>query len=1066
MFPNSTIYGHKIHLCGQQLIYYGFLTLFAMFISIRTNAQADPFVVSGTIVDNKGESLPGVSVKVKGTGRATTSRNDGKYSISAKTGEMLVFSYLGFEVREIRVGTSHLLNVTLAEQINELNDVVVVGYGTMKRASLTTAQTSIKAADIEKTVNTTFDQALQGRAAGVLVTSNSAQPGGSLSVNIRGVSTINGTNEPLYVIDGVQIQPELSDFGITSSANPLAGLNPSDIETMEVLQGPSATAIFGSRGTNGVVMITTKRGKSGETRVSYDLLYSVQDRPDLLPVMDLKQYATMMNDVRDALGDPRLPEFNNPSILGVGSDWQSSMYRRVPLAKHQVTVSGGTDKTRFYLAGEYFDQEGIAYGSSFNRYSMRLNLDNQTRKWLKIGTNISFNQTREELAATEQSIIRVGLSQPPNMPIFNADGTWGGPAEGEAPGQGSENNPIAMASIIDNNQQKKQLLASANATISILKGLEFRTSLNGNAGMGKVINFTPTYKLGNYANTVAELSKQSSENFYWNWNQLLEYTMKVKQHGITLMISHEAQASTYEGIGGLRRGFVTNDLPELNLGDPQGMTNTSYRGHWAMESYFGRLNYSFRDKYFLQAAYRADGSVNFGPQNRWGYFPSVSAAWRLSKEPFMKKLTFISDLKLRLETGLTGNQGSGADVYAPLSPVETPWGAGFITVKYGNEDLQWEETRTDNVGFNIGLLKNRIQIEGDFYKRKTENLLMPNPLPNYMGTAGSGAIESPTVNIGALQNHGFAFSLNTININNRRFKWSTSFNISRNVNEVLKFYSDAATADRTNWAAPGLIQRSQPGSSAWLFYGYVYDGLFQSVEEIQNSAIPVRNGVKIPISTSGVWVGDVKYKDLNGDGIIDTQDQTFIGNPWPKFSIGFTNNFSYKNLSVSMLITGSYGNDVFNNIRYTNLNPAKVYARRNLLQEAFGYARLGTDDAGNVVLKNPGTTVPRYSAGALNGNFDRATDYFVEDGSFLRIKNLTVNYQLPKKFLSLQNVVQAARIGAGVQNLLTLTNYSGYDPEVGADVGKNSQPSRRTIGVDVGKYPSTRMYNFNIGVTF
>ncbi|MFD3003674.1 SusC/RagA family TonB-linked outer membrane protein [Pontibacter toksunensis] len=1042
---------------------------FLLLQSICSFAQTTQ-TISGRVVsseDNQG--LPGVSIGVKGTSSGAITDAQGQFQLQAANDAVLVVSYIGYASQEVPVDGRTNLTVTLRPDQKVLDEVVITGYGEIKRAEVTSAQTTIKSEDIQKTVNTTIEQAIQGRAAGVYVTQNTGQPGGGISVNIRGINSITGSNEPLYVIDGVQMQPGNVSWGSTSSTNPLAGLNPADIESMEILQGPSATALYGSRGTNGVVLITTKRGKAGEMKVSYGYLYSLQDKPEALDVMNLRQYAQMHNIIRTLTGGTPTPEFADPSILGDGTNWQEALFNTAALNKHQLSLSGGSDKTQFYLSGEYFDQEGIALGSHFDRYSLRLNVDNQTRKWLKFSTNLAVNQTDEALGTSQENLIITALQMPPHLAVRNPDGSYAGPDDSNNSSvQFTPLNPIAIANLVQNDLQRRGFIGGVSAQIDIMEGLQFRTSLNGNAGFNETIYFIPSYKLGARPTTTASLAKSSASNTYWNWNQLLQYNKDLGRHSIGLMASHEAQASEWENISGSRTGFVTNEVRELPLGNAQGQNNSSGSGDWAMESYLGRVNYSFADKYILQGTIRADGSANFGPENRWGYFPSVSAAWRVSEEEFFKTaLPFVNEFKLRYETGITGNQGGGG-IYGPLQATTTPWGTGFRLGTYGNPSLQWEETFTKNLGFNLSLFSNRVQFEGDFYIKETDNLLMQNPLPDYMGTASEGSIGAPTVNIGSLRNRGYAFSLNTVNIDNNDFTWNTNLNFSHFKTEVTEFYSDAAIIDRVSWWLSDWTQRAVVGQAPWLFRGYIQEGIFQSLDEIENSAVPTKgDGSRLDIDeASGVWVGDVKFKDLNGDGVITQADQTFIGNPWPKLTFGFTNTFTWKGFDATLLLTGSYGNDVYNYVRFINTNPNNINLGRNMLAETFNYARVAYDDAGQPYLENPETNIPRISGQNANNNGVRHTSAYVEDGSFIRIKNLQIGYNIPQSLLSKQGIVQGARLSFGVQNLATFTKYKGMDPEVGAYVGRDVSATTQSIGLDFGRYPLTRMYTVSVGIDF
>ncbi len=1041
-----------------------------------TTQRPSAISVKGTIVDENNIPVIGATVRLKGSDNIGTITNvDGLYSLDNIPADgILTVSSLGYENMEILVNNKPTIDVTLTESLTSLKDVVVIGYGQTTRGNLTSAQTSVSSEDILKTINTTFDQALQGRSAGVMVTSNSGQPGGGISVNIRGISTLSGTTEPLYVIDGVQIQPQITGYNNTSSLNPLAQLNPNDIESMEILQGPSASAIYGSRATNGVVLVTTKRGKRGDTKIDYDFMYGLQDRPNELPVLNLREYVTMNNELRRYMGNAIPLMQQDSSILGEGTNWQREIFKRAPLIKHQLSFSGGTDKLTYYLSAERFNQEGVVLGSGFDRTGLRVNLDNQAKKWLKIGLNLNMSQTNDNLSTTVTDAIRYAFTLPPYIPVRNPDGTYGGyPAE-EVQYHNEDLNPFAKAELMTHTSKRNNFSGGINLAIDIIKGLQFRTSINGSFANTNNTDFTPTYRIGTISKTKAELNKALSESFYWNWNQLLEYKLNLlDKHDFTFMVSHESQETRYEGLSGYRTGFPVNEMadgiiPGIGLGDAIGQSTGGYKGWWAQESYLGRVSYNYADKYLLTATYRADGSVNFGENNRWGFFPSASVAWRVSQEEFFQNLTsVVSDFKIRYETGITGNQGSGSGVYAPMMAVPTPWGNGFRITRYKNPDLKWEETLTHNVGFNLGFWSNRLVIDGDYYIRNTRNLLMPNPLPYYMGTTGSGNIEPPFVNLGALQNNGWALTIKTVNIDTKDWFWSSNFNISHNKTTIKKFYQETSKVDMTNWkAGGGFIQRSAVGNEAWQFWGYQSDGIFTSLDEVNSSPVPQRGAEPVRIETgqNGVWIGDYKFKDLTGEGLISPEDMTYIGNPYPDFILGFANDVTWKGLTVSLLLTGSIGNDIYNAFKYTYSNPGPIYTYGNALRETYqNYARIGYDAYGEPYLKNPNATVARYGGG--NGNWERASDRFVEDGSYLRIKNLTFNYQVPAEVLRKLKFVQAVRIGFGIQNLYTFTKYSGFDPEIGIDVGHNSDVQRRTFGVDVGQYPQVRSYNFNLGIS-
>ncbi|MBC8053172.1 MAG: TonB-dependent receptor [Sphingobacteriaceae bacterium] len=1046
--------------------------LFAFTLAGTSNVVfAQDKVVSGTVTDESGEPLPGASVTVKETKTGVITNATGQYSITLPTNaKTLIFSFVGQTAEEVSIGNRTSINVSLKSDTRTLSEVVVVGYGTAKRANLTTAQTTITSKEMERTVNTTLEQAIQGRSAGVYITQNSGQPGGGISVNIRGVNSLNGANEPLYVIDGVQMQPGLVNFGAQSSSNMLAGLNPADIEDIQVLQGPSATAIYGSRATNGVLLITTKRGKAGQMKIAYGFQHSTQAPPERINVMNLRQYAQMVKEYHSIAGGTTPQEFLDPSILGEGTDWQSQLFTKAPMSKHQLSLRGGSDKTTYYLSADYLDQNGVAAGSGFKRGSFRLNLDNKAKDWLSIAANLSFNQTNENLTTSNENVISNSLQLTPQVPVRNVDGSWGGANENNAANQFAPVNPIAIAELTTNTNMRRQLIGGLNLNITILKGLEFRTSASTDLGYSNSQYYLPSYKIGWAQNPVSAFTNGSNQSNYWNFNQQLQYKNHIGKHEFDIMATHESQESGWRNLSGRRTGFLTNNIFDLAAGDETTASNTGRSGDWAMESYLGRLNYNFDNRYVFTGTFRSDGSAYFGPDNRWGIFPSASVAWRVSNEKFFH-VPLISDLKLRLETGTTGNNGWGNFTYGALAAGATPTGTGFLLSRYSNPKLKWEETRTNNIGLNLGLLKDRFQIEADYYVKTTTNLLMEALLPWYMGSNGNGAIAPPIVNIGALKNKGWGITINTRNIDKRDFKWNTNLNLSSFKTTIQKFNSENGFMERTSWWMDNWTQRSSLGGAPWLFRGYIEEGIFQSIDEINNSALPVdNNGDELPVEVNnGVWVGDVKYRDISGpdgapDGKIDINDQTNIGNPWPKLFAGFTNSFSYKGFDLSVLITSTLGNDVYNYMARVNSNPNNINLSRNLKVEAMDYARPIEDENG-VRLANPGTNVARISHGR-NGNYARITDKWVEDGSFVRLKNVSLGYTLPTSLLSKQKLVKGARLTFSAQNLATITGYSGLDPEVGAYVGRDAGANNQAIGLDYGRYPLTPIYTFSLGFDF
>lgn len=1024
--------------------------------------------ITGVITDQNGTLLPGATVSVKGSpsiSTATLANGNFRLDVPANT-TTLVVSYIGMTDQEVSVSGKTNVTVSLRQIERSMDEVVVIGYGRARRANLTNAQTTVTAKDIEKTVNTTIEQAIQGRTAGVYITQNSGQPGGGMSVTIRGISTINGNTEPLYVIDGIQMQPSTA----TNSSNPLAALNPADIEDIQVLQGPSATAIYGSRGTNGVLLITTKRGKAGEARINYNGQLNIQTPPKSVDVMNLQQYAQMSNEFHALAGGTSPEEWADPSILGKGTDWQKEMFSNAMMHKHQLSLSGGSPTTTYYLSGEYLKQEGVAQGSGFNRYGLRANIDNKPREWLTLGANLAFTQTDEKITTSSESVITDALQITPQIPVKNLDGGWGGGDDINGANQFSPVNPIAIANLRTNTSKRRQFLGGLNASLNIIKNLSIRTSFNTDINYNNSVFFNPTYRIGWAVNNNATLNEFVGMSTYWNWGQFAEYNKQFGKHNVGVMVGHESQMSKWKNVSGSRSGFLTNDIFDLNAGAAPG-TASGGSAEWAMESYLGRINYNFDNKYILTGTYRMDGSSNFGSGKRWGYFPSVSAAWRVSQEKFFN-IALISELKLRVEAGITGNQGNGTGIYSPLASGVSDLGSGFLPSRYGNANTQWEGTVSPNIGLNVGLLKNRVTLEFDYYIKNTNKLLMDNPLPYYMGTDGQGSVGNPRVNIGEMRTKGWGLTLHTVNVSNKDFRWESNLNLSSFKSTIREFYNDAAVVDRTsgwydNWSQT-WTQRSAVGAAPWLFRGYIAEGLFQSVGEINKSAVRVDgNGNRYATDPTGVWVGDVKYKDINGDGIIDANDLTTIGNPWPKLFGGFANTFSYKSFDLSVLITGTFGNDIYNMLAAINSKATRFYTSRNLMTHVMDYARL-VDNGGVVSIANPETDVPRITGSQipLDNNYNVISSRWVEDGSFVRLKNISLSYNIPGSLLSRQKVVKGVKATIGAQNLFTITDYSGYDPEVGASVGANVNAANQAIGLDYGRYPLTPIYTFTLNVNF
>jgi TonB-dependent starch-binding outer membrane protein SusC len=1041
-----------------------------------TTLFAQNKTISGSVTDADGSPLIGATVTVKNSSIVAITDNQGKFSLSVPSSNNgLVVSFVGMETQQVAIGTKNNFNIRLRSSNNSLSDVVVVGYGKMKKSDMSSAVETISSKDLNKTVNVTLDDALQGKAANVYVSSPSGAPGSGSTVIIRGISTITGNYQPLYVIDGVQIRPSVPTGGqynvASGESNELSGINPDDIADISILKGPAATSIYGAAGANGVVMITTKQGKAGNTKVNFSTSQTFQQRPKELPVMNLQQYAIYIAKLQKyGLVGVEPAELGDPSILGEGTDWQKALFNPTLMQKYSLSLSGGTEKTNFYLSGDYLSQDGVAAGSGFKRASIRLNLTNQATKWLKFGTNLSSFGTNEKVNTFQGRIVNLALTQNPTIPIKNPDGTYGGPANA-AQAQYAVTNPVAIANLNNNYNTSFGLIGGLNMDITPIKGLLWHTELNGNYTFNNNFQFNPFYTLGAYYQSSPTSGSRGTSNNYWlSLNSRVQYDFNIDKHKISVMAGHEATYYAYQGLSASGKNYSTTSVQELSVADPLSSPGTSYRGDGAGESYFGRLNYTYNDKYIAQFVIREDGSSNFGQNNRWGTFPAVSVAWKISDEKFMRNVTFINDLKLRAEYGVSGNAGSGGAIYSNLYASPTVWGTGFLPSNFPNPDLKWEQDKSKNLGLDLHMFNFRVEVIADAYLKQISNLILPATGPEFMGGYVSGGyggqLSWPQRNYGSMENRGIGVTVNTVNISHKDFQWKTGFNFSIDKNKVLKVVSpmNIQYYDQTNnRQAQFLTEAGQPIS---MITGYIAEGLFQNNKDIISHAIQTGSADTAVVvnPTSGSWVGDIKYKDINGDGHIDQNDRTIIGNPWPKFTYNFTSTFSYKGFELNLFFTGVYGNQILNLTRYqyeTMAQGTNPYG--NHFQGATNFAQpssVNPADAETAVLTNPGFNIPNAFVDK-NGN-NRISQWNVENGSYLKLKNARISYRVPEKYLSKTHVLRGVLATFQVQNAFTITKYTGYDPEV----GMYNYGGLNLAGMDEGRYPPSRSYTISLALDF
>ncbi len=1040
-----------------------------LWLAPALSVMAQDTMVKGTVIDGSGEPVIGASVVDVATKKGTVTDLNGNFSVSTSARAQLRFSYVGYTSQTVSVNGRKTINVTLREDQKVLSDLVVVGYGQMKRSDLTGSVVSVNDKAIERSVPTSIDQVLQGRAAGVQIQANSGTPGANTSIHIRGINSLNATNQPIFVIDGVVVEPGGVDTSDPlSSNNPLASINPSDIVSMDVLKDASATAIYGSRASNGVIMITTKRGKAGEATITYDGYVGWQEQAKKLDMMNLQEYANHHNARANAGIVASSDAFVNVDALGDGTDWQEALFRRALMTSHNLSITGGTQTSTYAISGGYLNQKGIAVGSGYKRLTLRGNTDAQVKKWLKAAVSFSLTDSKQEVGANNNLIMNALESQP-SVAVKSADGSYDGPDDVWMPV-----NAIALANMRENFNKKMNFRVSGSLEATLMKGLTLKTELSADYNLNKYYYYEPDYKFGVLTNSTRTGKWTKTDTKYWSWRNILTYANTFDDvHTVNLMLGQEMSHSHWESQASTATGFLSNSVHDISAGDVSSSTGTGTQVNNSLFSYFGRAFYSYADRYLVTATLRNDGSSHFAKGHRWGWFPSAALAWKVSNEPFMKNTSdIINNLKFRFGWGSTGNQNLTDWAYmALLSSKSTPWGTGVITANNANPDLKWETTDSYNLGLDLGLFHNRIEFIFDWYYKKTRDLLLQIPLPAYLGSSGNGAASNPWANVGSLRNTGIEMTLNTVNIDKHGFQWRTNLVFSLNRNKVISLDTESSTIDKTFQVGSDVstVTRTTVGHPIGQFWGYKVIGRFDKAEDFYyKDAEGNVKAVALPegssIAKDKTWIGDYIFEDINKDGKINNEDETFIGNPLPDFTYGIGNTFSWKGFDLTVFFSGSYGNDVIN---YNRRFLEDVRSNSNLLRSAANYAQLGVinsnlpnDDYRNLYVVNASSTVlPRLSASSTNAN-NRMSDMYVEDGSYIRLQNVSLSYTLPKAIvrkIKLENV----KVYMNMQNVFTWSKYNGFDPEVGAMYG-----DALMTGLDYGRYPSPRIYTFGLNVSF
>ena len=1033
-------------------------------LKFTNRSKVADVTVSGRVTGANGDGLPGVTILVKGTTTGTSTGADGSFSLSVPENSVLVFSSVGFVRQEVPVtGAATSLAIRMTDDTQSLKEVVVVGYGTQERQSVTGAVSSVSGRDIASQPVADPAQAIQGRAAGVTVISNSGAPGGQggTSIRVRGITSA-GNNSPLYVVDGFPLPP--------GDGNEINNINPNDIETIDVLKDASATAIYGLRAANGVVLITTKRGKAGVSNVSVDAYAGVQNVWHQVGLLNAQQYAVLNNEARSNFNaqfpnDKREfnPRFDTPAKIAAlpSTNFLDQIFRQAKIQNYSLSATGGSEKARYAISAGYFQQDGIIIGSDFQRFTLRTNGEVNLSKILKVGNTLALSHLEEHPLNGDNDEfggpIQLAIQAPPFLPVYNASG--GFYEFGSTPNDNfGEENPVTKALRATNKNNRNRVTTTFYAELEPLTGLRLRSSIGADLQFNQNDQFSPSI-VGSSKYTTQNSGASSNSNYQPSY--LIENTATYDRsigtnHHFTFLLGQSAQQFDNFYLGGSRTGYPTNTLRILDQG-PINAQISNYGGssQSRLLSYFGRLNYDFAGKYLFQAIARFDGSSAFGRSNSIGFFPGLSAGWRVSEENFLKEVSAISNLKLRAGYGKVGNPlnagtfGYTALINSSISSYGGP-GTGYVfgtgsqgtaqgslPTRLPNPDIAWENNIQYNVGVDLGLFQNRVSASLDLYTRTSPNLLLYVP-----ATYISGTREAVATNAAASRNRGIDLSVTTNNFvsADNGFNWSTTLNLSGYRSEITslgigKPFNGQGIRGGAN------LTRFDVGQPLGAFYGFVADGIIQTADEL--AALNAKSPTKF-YQGSGTAPGDIKFKDVNGDGVINDDDRAFIGNPNPKFTYGLNNTFSFKGFDLNVFVQGSQGNDVYNLNRY--------YLEGGLA---------AASNAGTIALERwtgPGTSnsVPRAVFNDPNQN-NRVSSHYIENGSYLRVKLLTLGYTLPQSVLTTLHS-QRIRVYVSAQNLATITKYTGFDPELGNQ--------GNSLGVDRGIYPQARVFLAGINIGF
>lgn len=973
---------------------------------------AQQITVQGVVKDQTGETVIGASVMEKGTTNGTITGIDGDFSLNMSPNGTLVVSFVGYKTQEVQVKGQKQLQVVLSEDAEMLDEVVVIGYGTMKKSDLTGAVSSIGNKDIKDSPVSNLGQAIQGKISGVQIV-DAGKPGDNVSIKIRGLGSINNC-DPLVVIDGVP-----TDLGLSS-------LNMADVERLDVLKDASATAIYGSRGANGVVMITTKRGTEGKGKLAVSANYSFQNATNVPSLLNAAQYAELSNDMMVNSGRNPNPEWANPYELGAGTDWVDELLRTGVMQNYTVSYSGGNEKSHYYVSGGFLDQSGIVKSVNYRRFTFQSNSDAQVLKWLKFSNNITFSADTKKSGSYN---IGDALKALPIYPVKNEDGSWSGP-DGNSEWYGSTRNPIGPTELNKSQTDGYNFLANLTAELTFTKWLKFKSTFGYDAKFWFIDNFTPKYNWKPTPTEETSRYKSDNKSFTYLWDNyfLFDHTFAEK-HRVGLMAGMSAQWNTNDYLNAQKNVFMFDNVHEMDNGEEMYAIGGN-ETEWALLSYMARVNYSYEDRYLLTATIRRDGSSRFGKKHRWGTFPSVSVAWRASQEKWFPKNDYINDLKVRAGYGVTGSQASVGN-YSYLASYNTsvyPFGissgnqTALVSSTLANPYIHWEEVAQTNIGFDASLFNSRVMFSFDAYLKETRDMLVKASIPI---TSGFEDTTTTYTNAGKVRNQGIEMSLHTINLTGE-LGWETNLTATYNKNKIKDLNSDIPYyINQINNSYVTMLAKDYPIN---VFYGYVTDGIFQNQSEVNTHAVQ-----------PGAEPGDIRFRDLNNDGVINDSDRTVIGNPNPSWLFSMNNSLSYKGFELSVFLQGIAGNKIYNANNIDNTGMAAAYNQT-------------TDVLKRWQGEGTSNSMPRAVFGDPNQN-TRVSDRFVENGSYLRLKNITLSYTFPKQWLQ-KAQIENARLSLSCENVATITGYSGFDPEVGIN------------GIDQNRYPISRTFSLGLNFNF